>query len=61
MEYLFNFLIQDYQQIALYLVVLYFVVWITIRIKRSTKTSELRTKVPNMERLLAKIDAGLSA
>lgn len=62
MEYLFNLLIQDYQQIALYLVVLYFVVWITIRINTFyLKTSELRTKVPNMERLLAKIDAGLSS
>ena len=61
MDYLFNFLIQDYQQVALYLTVLYFVIWITIKINSFyMKTSELHTKVPNMERLLAKIDIGLT-
>jgi hypothetical protein len=62
MEYFLNFLIQDYQQVALYLVALYSVIFITVKITTFyNKTSELHTKVPNMERLLEKIDTGLAA
>ena len=62
MEYLFNFLIQDYQQVALFGIVLYLIVKITITLDRFyVETKKLHDKVPNMERLLAKIDAGLSS
>ena len=62
MDYLLNFLIQDYQQVALYLVVLYFFVWTTAKINTFyLKTSSLYTKVPNMEKLLERIDAGFAA
>jgi hypothetical protein len=62
MDYLFNFLIQDYQQIALFGIVLYLIVKITITLDRFyVETKKLHDKVPNMERLLAKIDAGLSS
>ncbi|HUC01329.1 MAG TPA: hypothetical protein VMA75_00285 [Candidatus Paceibacterota bacterium] len=62
MEYFFAFLIQDYQQIALYLVVLYSVIWITAKVSGFYfKTSELHTKMPNIERLLEKLDIGLAA
>lgn len=61
MDYLFNFLIQDYQQVALLAIVLYLIIKITITLDRFyMKTKRLHDTVPGMERLLMKIDTGLT-
>jgi hypothetical protein len=75
MDYLFNLLVQDYQQVALYGVALYLIVFITVRINTfylktkglygevlglNDKMLGLDKRVSRVERLLAKIDVGFT-
>jgi hypothetical protein len=49
MDYLFNFLIQDYQQVALYGIALYLIVLVTIKIDRFyCKTNNLQREVSGL-------------